>query len=79
LPDVHITAVTKNLTGSFQGGQWQGQFLSCSNWHYTLQRSVDLQHWSDVSTATGNGSTLSMADTNSPADNAFYRIKADQP
>ena len=79
-PDVSITALIKNLAGGFQGGQWRAQFLSCSNWLYTLQRTANFQSWTNVSTATaGNGMNLLLQDTNPPAGRAFYRVKAERP
>jgi hypothetical protein len=80
LPDPGITALIKNFSGNLQSGQWQAQFGSCSNWLYTLQRTTDLQSWSDVSGATyGSGTNLILQDTNPPAANAFYRVKAEHP
>lgn len=80
LPDTSITALIKNLTGDFQNGQWQSQFGSVSNWLYTLQRSTDLQSWSDVPGATfADGTNLILQDTNPPAANAFYRVHAEHP
>jgi hypothetical protein len=70
----------QNLTGSFTNGVWQAQFLSQSNWLYTLQRSADLQSWTTVSTTTpGNATNLLLQDTGPPADKAFYRINAQRP
>ena len=55
-PDASITALVKNLTGGFQNGQWQAQFLSCSNWLYSLERSTDLHNWTTVTAGiSGNG------------------------
>ena len=79
-PDASITALVKNLTGGFQGGQWQAQFLSCSNWLYSLERSPDLQHWITVTAGiSGNGTNAIIGDATPPADKSFYRIRADQP
>jgi hypothetical protein len=79
-PDASITALVKNLAGSFQGGQWQMHFLSCSNWLYSLERSPDLQHWTTVmASISGNGANLFLQDTNPPTDKAFYRIGAQRP
>ena len=79
-PDASITALVKKLTGNFQGGQWQAQFLSCSNWLYTLERSLDLHHWTTVTTGiSGNGTNVIIGDATPPADKSFYRIRADQP
>jgi len=70
----------QNLTGSFTNGVWQAQFLSRSNWLYTLQRSADFQSWTNVSSATpGNATNLFVQDTSPPADKAFYRINAQRP
>ena len=56
---------------------WQGQFTSLTNWNYTLERTADLNSWTDVSaTTSGNGVMLTLQDTNSPLSKAFYRIKA---
>jgi hypothetical protein len=79
-PDPGITALVKNLAGGFQDGQWQAQFLSCTNWLYSLERSSDLQNWTTVTSGiSGNGTNLVTADPTPPADKAFYRIRADQP
>jgi hypothetical protein len=79
-PDANITALVKNLTGGFQGGQWQAQFLSCSNWLYSLERSPDLQHWITVTAGiSGNGTNVIIGNATPPADKSFYRIRADQP
>jgi hypothetical protein len=70
----------KNLTGALTNNIWQAQFISRSNWLYTLQRSADFQTWTDVSTATsGNGTNLFLQDTSTPVDKGFYRVKADRP
>jgi hypothetical protein len=79
-PDPGITALVKNLAGCFKAGQWQAQFLSCSNWLYSLERSPDLQSWFTVTNGlSGNAANLVIADPAPPADKAFYRIRADQP
>ncbi len=70
----------QNLTGAFSNHVWQAQFISQSNWWYTLRRSPDLVAWSDVSTATnGNGTNLFLPDIAPPPDRAFYRISAQRP
>ena len=79
-PDAGITALVRNLAAGFQGGRWQAQFLSCSNWLYSLQRSSDLQNWTNVvSEIPGNNTSLMLSDTNLPPDKAFYRVGADLP
>lgn len=70
----------KNLTGAFSNGLWQGQFLSRSNWLYTLERTTDFVSWTDVSTSTsGTRTNLFLPDANTPADKAFYRVRAERP
>jgi len=79
-PNPGLTALVKNLAGGFQGGQWQAQFLSCTNWLYSLERSPDLQSWTTVTNGlAGNCADVIIADPAPPADKAFYRIRADQP
>jgi hypothetical protein len=66
-----------SISGQFTDGHWQSQFLSRSNWLYTLERTADFLSWTAASPATaGNGGTLSLADTNAPGAKAFYRVKA---
>jgi len=56
------------------------QFASRNNWFYTLERTADFQSWSPASASTpGNGGTLFLQDTNTPSDNAFYRVRANRP
>ena len=70
----------QNLTGSFTNGAWQTQFLCHSNWLYILQRSSDVQSWTNVSSTISSSETnLVLLDTNPPADEAFYRINAQRP
>jgi hypothetical protein len=70
----------QNLTGVLTNNFWQAQFVSRSNWLYTLQRAPDFQTWTNVSPATGgNATNLFLQDTNSLANKAFYRIRAERP
>ncbi len=79
-PDASITALVKNLTGGFHGGEWQAQFVSCTNWLYSLERSSDLQHWNSVAAGVlGNGTNLIISDPSAPPAQTFYRVRADQP
>ena len=79
-PDASLTALVKNMTGGFQGGQWQSKFLSCSNWLYTLERSADLQTWNAVGAGVaGTGTNLIATDPAPPADKSFYRVSAARP
>jgi hypothetical protein len=58
----------------------QVQFASDTNWLYTLERTTNFRSWTPVSIPTnGNGTNLFLQDTNPPADDAFYRVKAERP
>lgn len=68
------------LSGNFTNGVWRTQFLSQSNWFYTLQRSPDLQSWTNFAPATpGNATNLFLQDSNPPPAQAFYRVSAQRP
>jgi hypothetical protein len=70
----------QNLSGNFSNGVWQVQFISRTNWLYTLQRTPDFQSWTDASiAAAGNGTNLFLQDANAPADKSFYRVSAQRP
>jgi len=70
----------QNLTGAFSNGVWQAQFSSQSNWLYILERTADVQSWTNVSPATlGNATKLFLQDANPPAGKAFYRVSASRP
>jgi hypothetical protein len=69
----------QNLIGSFSNAAWRVQFLSRSNWLYTLQRTTNLISWNDVSITGGNGTNLFLSDVNAPVDKSFYRIRANRP
>lgn len=58
----------------------QVQFISDTNWLYTLEQSSDLQNWSPAAPATsGNGTNLVLQATNLPPDKMFYRVGAGLP
>jgi hypothetical protein len=79
-PDAALTALVKNFAGGLQGGQWQAQFVSCTNWTYSLERSTNLLTWASVTNgALGNGGHLNLFDDAPPADRAYYRIRAEHP
>jgi hypothetical protein len=70
----------QDLTGAFSNGVWPVQFISRSNWLYTLERTIDFQSWTTVSgPASGNGTNLFLQDANPPTDKAFYRVSAERP
>jgi len=70
----------QNLTGAFSNNVWQAQFISQSNWLYTLQQTADFVSWNDVSISTsGNGTNLFLPDANAIACKSSYRVRADRP
>lgn len=70
----------QNLGGRFTNNLWQVNFLSRSNWLYTLERTTDFQSWTNVSPAvSGNATNLFLQDTNPPASRAFYRARGERP
>ena len=70
----------QKLTGAFSNDLWQAQFISRSNWLYTLERATNFISWTEVSAAaSGNGSNLLLQDTTAPRDNGFYRVRATRP
>ena len=69
-----------DVSGGAVGGRWQVQFLSHTNWLYTLERTEDFQAWTAVSsTVAGTGADLILSDTNPPASKAFYHVIAARP
>ncbi|HEU6447680.1 MAG TPA: hypothetical protein VFV23_04505 [Verrucomicrobiae bacterium] len=70
----------QNLSGAFSNSVWRVQFISQTNWIYTLQCTTNFNSWSDISVATaGNGTNLFLQDTAPPAEKAFYRVSAERP
>jgi hypothetical protein len=69
-----------DVVGLPTGGQWQVQFLSQSNWLYTLERTGDFAAWTSASPSqSGNGSGMVLSDSNAPPQKAFYRVRAERP
>lgn len=68
----------QDFKGGFNGGLWQTQFTSRTNWNYALEGTQDFKTWTAVSPLTaGTGSTVVLQDTNTPAAGArFYRVRA---
>ncbi|HUA66914.1 MAG TPA: hypothetical protein VMA13_00070 [Candidatus Saccharimonadales bacterium] len=70
----------QNFSGVLTDAVWQAQFVSQSNWVYTLQRTMNLQSWTNVSPVTpGNATNLFLLDVNPTMGQAFYRISAQRP
>ena len=73
-------APIKKLTGGLSNNVWQANFVSQTNWLYTLERTTNFVSWSDSSPVTpGTPGTLTLSDTNPPTDGAFYRVRAERP
>ena len=69
----------ENISGGFIGASWRVQFISRTNWLYTLEQSDNLTTWTNVSLATmGNGAILTLSDTTPPAAKSFYRVRANR-
>lgn len=71
LPPSPVTS----YTGALSNGIWNATFVSRTNWSYILQRSTDLNTWTDAATASGTGGQLQLQD-NSNGTMQFYRVKA---
>jgi regulation of enolase protein 1 (concanavalin A-like superfamily) len=70
----------QNLSAGFAQGVWQARFCGRTNWLYTLERAVDFQAWTNAASAgAGDGTNYFLQDTNPPANQAFYRVKAERP
>jgi len=70
----------QNLTAGFMNSVWTEQFLSRSNWLYTLEGTTNFISWNSVSISTnGNGAGLALAATNAPPARGFFRVRADRP
>jgi len=68
------------VTGGRNGGHWEVQFTSRTNWLYRLERTADFQSWTAASgNLSGNGGGLVLRDTNAPSGRAFYRVRAERP
>ena len=77
---VVLPAPVRNVTGRFANGIWQVGFLSRSNWIYGLERTTNLTTWAQLpGSVAGNGTIVSLTDSNAPAKNAFYRVRAEKP
>jgi hypothetical protein len=73
VPPAPVLFFAGNLTNNI----WQGQFLSRTNWTYTVQRSPDLESWSPVvSGLAGTGANITWEDNSAPSPRQFYRVNA---
>jgi hypothetical protein len=77
---VNLPPPAQDLRGTLSNQVWQVQFTNRTNWLYTLERKVGSAPWSDASLAvSGNGTSLVLQDTNTPASQALYRVRASRP
>jgi hypothetical protein len=69
----------QRISGGFvASGVWQAQFLSHTNWLYTLERTTNFQSWTPVSeTRRGTENDMALQDTHAPAAEAFYRVRVE--
>ncbi len=77
VPDAPVSG----LAGQRTNGLWRAEFVSRTNWIYTLERSGNLSNWRGISVpASGNGGVLFLTETNVPmAGMGFYRVRAERP
>jgi len=76
LPQPPISAIH----GSFYSGAYEVNFLSRSNWLYTLERKANLSGWSTVAPAqAGTGERLTLIDPQPSGESQFYRVRAERP
>jgi hypothetical protein len=70
----------QQVAGNFANGLWQVQFITRSNWVYTVERSTNFQSWETVSAAVaGDGAEAVVQDRNAPPGACFYRVRAQRP
>jgi len=73
-----FTAPTLHLSAS--GANYNLSFTPVASLTHTLERSTNLIHWSALSSFTASNSLLVMhTDQTAPADQAFYRVRLNQP
>lgn len=80
IDDIVVTVPEPPVTqfaGQRTNGTWRATFVSRTNWFYALERSSNLNVWNVVSpTNSGTGSFMTLVDSNAPAGDSFYRVKA---
>jgi hypothetical protein len=71
----------QNLVSSLTtNGLWSVQFEGQTNWLYILERTSDFKSWTNASAPTlGESGLMTLVDTNFPAANSFYRVRAAKP
>jgi hypothetical protein len=73
-------APVRDVSGQFINGVWQVQFVSRTNWLYTLERTTNFQSWLAVAPPTsGTGTNLTLLDVAAPIADGFYRVSARRP
>lgn len=75
-PDPPVADVRLQLAG----GPRRVEFTGRTNWVYRLERTADFVSWAVSSFVySGTDGTLILNDTNPPASNLFYRVRAERP
>lgn len=70
----------QGMTGGFNGSSWRVQFISQTNWLYTLERTTNFSAWNAVSSSQpGNNNLLPLTDPLPPTAQAAYRVRAERP
>ena len=74
LPSILITTHGKATNG------WQVTFNGTANALYVLERSTNLEVWTEATAPVpGSGSATVLVDVSAPAGQAFYRIRRHEP
>ena len=69
----------QNFTAKIVAGQFQGSFVSRTNWLYSLQRSTNFQTWTVISSNNiGTGGPMTLTDSLVPP-RQFFRLAAERP
>lgn len=63
----------KTIEGFRDGQHWVVRFEGVAVWNYTLERTTDVQNWTEVANGAG---VSELTDENPPAERAFYRVSA---
>jgi hypothetical protein len=70
----------ENVVGFLSNGVWNVRFTGQTRWLYTLEQTIDFQTWSGASPSVeGAVTTMVLTATNTPAEGAFYRVRAEKP
>ena len=69
-----------NLHLKHTNSVWMAEFLTLTNWVYTLEGCSNFSAWTAMSSPTnGNGATVRLTDTDGLPTKRFYRVRAERP